>query len=149
MKALFAFLLIASAALSAETRLGKPLALKQPVTVDALLTNPEGSAGQTVQVKGKITEVCRMMGCWMALAGSDGKVLRVKAADGEIVFPKSSVGAAAIAEGKLQKLELTREQAVARAKHEAEEQGRYFDPASIKTGAIVWQIQGSGAVLLD
>jgi len=37
----------------------------------------------------------------------------------------------------------------ARAKHKAEEQGRKFDPASVKGGAAIYQIQGSGAVILD
>jgi hypothetical protein len=145
------YLLLAfiSISLTAETRLGKPLTLKKPQTVEALLNTAEQSTGQVVQVKGKVTEVCQMMGCWMALAGTDGKIVRIKVADGEIVFPKASVGKQAIAEGKLQKLELSREQAVARARHEAEEQGRPFDSASIKSGSTVWQIQGAGAVLLD
>jgi hypothetical protein len=144
-----ASLLLASAALLlAETPLGKPLTLKSPVTVNALLETADQNVGSVVQVKGKVTEVCQMMGCWMALTGTGGKMVRIKVADGEIVFPKDSVGKQAIAEGKLQKLELSREQAVARARHEAEEQGRTFDPATIKSGGVVWQIQGTGAVLL-
>jgi hypothetical protein len=35
------------------------------------------------------------------------------------------------------------------ARHEAEEQGRKFDPASIQAGKVLYQIQGTGAVLLD
>lgn len=140
---------LATALLHAETRLGKPFTLSKAVPVETLLANAGQSAGKLVQVKGKVTEVCQMMGCWMALAGADGAILRIKVADGEIVFPKSSVGKLAIAEGKLQKLELNRAQAIARAKHEAEEQGRAFDASSVKTGATVWQVQGTSAVLLD
>ena len=89
-----------------------------------------------------------MAGCWMALA-DDGKLLRIKVNDGDIVFPKEAVGKMAVAEGKLEKSVLTREQTIARAKHEADEQGRKFDPASIKSGSVVYQIAGTGAVLLD
>ena len=55
----------------------------------------------------------------------------------------------AIAEGKLEKMELSREELISRAKHEAEEQGRKFDPKSVKAGKTIYQIQGIGAVLLD
>jgi hypothetical protein len=73
----------------------------------------------------------------------------VKVQDGDIVFPKSAVGRTAIAEGTLNRLQLSKEQAIARAKHEAEERGTKFDPASVKSGATIYQIQGTGAVILD
>ena len=110
---------------------------------------PAGRVGQVVQVKGKITEVCLKMGCWMALTGKDGAMIRVKVNDGDIVFPKSAIGKTGIAEGKLEKFELTRQQAIARARHEAEEQGRQFDPKSVPAGATAYQISGTGSVILD
>jgi hypothetical protein len=55
----------------------------------------------------------------------------------------------AIAEGKLVKFDLTREQTIARARHEAEEQGRKFDANKIKAGSTVYQIQGDGVVIID
>jgi hypothetical protein len=126
------------------------LTLKEPVTVGAVLKQPAPLVGKTVQVKGKVTEVCQMAGCWMALADPDTQnVLRVKVNDGDIVFPKSAVGRMAVAEGTLEKFELTQKQTVARARHEAEEQGRPFDPATVKGGTTVYQIKGSGALLLD
>jgi hypothetical protein len=69
--------------------------------------------------------------------------------DGEIMFPKGSAGRSVLAEGVLKKIELTQQQAVAWAKHEAEERGEKFDAAKIKSGMTMYQIQGSGAVLLD
>jgi NACalpha-BTF3-like transcription factor len=101
-----------------------------------------------VQVKGKVSEVCARMGCWMQLVEA-GKAVRIKVNDGDIVFPKSAVGKTAVAEGTLRKLELTKEQAVARARHEAEERGTPFDPDSVTSGATIYQIQGTGAVILD
>lgn len=145
-----AFLFGAAACFGAEVRLGQPLTLAQPVTVATLLKDAAAHEGKTVQVKGKITEVCQMMGCWMNLVDPEsGESVRIKVNDGEIIFPKDSPGRMAIAEGKLKKVVLTREQAVAMARHEAEEQGRKFDPASVKSGKTFYQIQGTGAVLLD
>ncbi len=146
----FVILLAAAGLLSAaEIKLGKPLTLKEAVTVATLLAHSGDYVGKTVQVKGKIVEVCQMMGCWMDLTNEDGQKVRIKVNDGEIEFPKDSAGKLAIAEGKLNKLELTREQAVARAEEEAKESGRKFNPNSIKSGMTIYQIQGTGAVLLD
>lgn len=149
MKRAVLFLMCAALA-SAETKLGKPLTLDQPMSVDELQAKTTELTGKTVQVKGKVTEVCQMMGCWMALASGNGSAtMRIKVNDGDVVFPKEAVGKTAIAEGKLTRIELTKAQAVAQARHEAEEQGRKFDPSSIKSGKTLYQIAGTGAVILE
>ena len=150
MKLIAVFTLVCAALPAAETKLGKALVLKESTPVEEIAANPALYVGKAVQVKGKVTEVCEMMGCWMSLAADSGaRSLRIKVNDGDIVFPKSAVGRVAIAEGRLMEIKLTREQAVARARHEAEEQGRKFDPAKVKGPATIYQIQGTGAVLLD
>lgn len=143
------FLTAALVCAGAELKLGKPLALKTNVSIEEVNAKPEQYAGKVVQVKGKVTEVCQMAGCWMALADNSGHVIRIKVKDGEIVFPKDAPGKTAIAEGKLIRIGLTKEQAMQRAKHEAEEQGKKFDEASVKGPATIYQIQGTGAVIVD
>ena len=132
---------------AAEMKLRKPLALKEPVPIATLIANAAEYLGKPVQVRGKVTEVCQMAGCWMNLRDAGGRMVRIKVNDGELEFPKDSAGRTAIAEGTFSKIELTREQAVAQAKHEADEMGRKFDAGSIKTGKTTYQIQGSGAVI--
>jgi hypothetical protein len=153
MNRLFAFAAAATMFLMAAdgVKLGKPLTLKDAdaVSVNDVLGSPDKYVNKPVLVKGKVTEVCKMMGCWMALAGEGGKTLRVKVNDGEIVFPKTAIGKTALAEGVLQKKEMSKEQAIAEAKHEAEERGRKFDPASVTGPVVSYQIKGSGAVLLN
>ena len=57
-------------------------------------------------------------------------------------------GKRAIAEGVLAKIELTPEQALAQAKHIAEEQRKEFDPAMAKDlPTVMYQIKGTGAVI--
>jgi hypothetical protein len=149
MKYAILFLLTAFGAWG-ETKLGKPLALKESTPIETVLSNPAAFAGKQVQVKGKITEVCQMAGCWMALTDAQsGKSIRIKVNDGEIVFPGESVGKNAIAEGAFTKIELSRDQAVAQARHEAEERGRKFDASKVKSGVTIYQIRGTGAVVLD
>ncbi len=128
-------------------KLGKPLALKESTPIEKISARPADYVGKTVQVKGKISDVCQNMGCWMMLVDGSGNSIRIKVKDGEIEFPKDSAGKTATAEGKLVKIELTKEQAVAQARHEAEENHRKFDPSSVKSGATIYQIQGTGAVI--
>lgn len=134
-------------AFAQDTTLGKPLTLTQPATLTQLFAKADSLAGKTVQVTGKVTEVCEMMGCWMDITDTEGHLLRIKVDDGDIVFPKDSVGKTAIVEGKLEKSELSKEQVIAAAKHEAEEQHKKFNPSKIKAGKTTYQIAGTGAVI--
>jgi hypothetical protein len=112
MKVLFAILVAAGLLGAAELKLGKPFSVKEPVSIATLLAHPDDYAGKTVQVKGKIAEVCQMMGCWMDLVSNGGQKIRIKVNDGEIVFPKDTSGKAAVAEGRFTKTVLTRDQAI-------------------------------------
>ncbi len=147
MPRIFLVFLIVAGLCVADLQLGEPLTLSEPMDVGKLLAAPDDYVGKTVQVRGKVTEVCRLAGCWIMLRGDEGSMVRIKVADGEIVFPRESPGRAAIAEGKFARFELSREKAAAAAEHEAEEQGRRFDPSSVKGPQVVYQIQGTGAVL--
>ena len=147
MRYLIASLLALSLLSAAENKLGKPLTVKEPMTLAALLAHPDDYVGKTVQVQGKIVEVCQEMGCWLDLTNDAGQKLHVKVNDGEIVFPKDSPGKSVIAEGKFTRSELTKEQAVERAKEEAQDKGVKFDPATVKGPVTVYQLQGSGAVI--
>ena len=148
MKLLFTVALFVSVSFAAEQKLGQPLTIKDAMPLATLMAEPAPHVGKTVQVTGKVAEVCEMAGCWMNLTDDSGHLLRIKVEDGVIVFPKDSIGKVAIAEGKLEKHEMSREQLVAEAKHEAEESGHRFNPSKIKAGKTVYQIAGSGAVIL-
>jgi hypothetical protein len=54
-----------------------------------------------------------------------------------------------VAEGKFTKLELSKEQAIDRAKEDAKDKGKTFDAASVKGPQTIYQIQGSGAVIFS
>jgi hypothetical protein len=150
MKSLFLTFLACAVALAGEVRLGKPFTINEAIGIDKLTAAPEKYLGKVVQVKGTVRDVCRMMGCWMELADPEsGKSIRIKVKDGEITFPKEAIGKTATAEGKLAKVELTKEQAIAQAKHEAECNGRKFDPALITSAVTYYQIQGTGAVITE
>jgi len=149
MRIFVASLLASGLLCAADSKLGKPLTLKEPMPLATLLAHPDDYVGKTVQVQGKMVAVCQMMGCWTDLANDQGQRVHIKVEDGVIVFPKDGIGKTAIAEGKFTKTELSKEEAVARAKEEAEEKGTKFDPAKVKGPATIYQIEGSGAEILS
>jgi hypothetical protein len=148
MRNLLAFFLALGLLSSAETKLGKPLTVNEPMPLATLLAHPDDYVGKVVQVKGKIVEVCQEAGCWMELTNEAGQKVRIKVKDGEIVFPKDGAGKVAVAEGRFAKIVLTKEQAIERAKEAAKEHGKPFDPSTVTGPVTTYQIQGSGAAIL-
>src|ERR1051325_2612956 len=115
MRLLFGLLAVTTLLCAADSKYGKPLKLKEPMTLAAVMEQPDQYAGKTVQVKAKITEVCQMMGCWLELADDQGHHLRFDSHD-TIEFPKDSAGRTVVAEGKLLKEDVSREEAIERAR---------------------------------
>lgn len=133
---------------AAATKYGKGVSEAVPVKLSELMAKPDAYVGKVVKVEGLITEVCAKRGCWIDVAGDvEFQTIRIKVEDGVIVFPMTDKGKKVVAEGTFKKTELTKEQATAKAKHECEEKGTKFDPASVTGPATVYQIQGIGAVV--
>jgi hypothetical protein len=150
MRLVLTLLLCLGIGAAGELKLGKPLELKEPTPISKVNANPEAFVGKVVQIRGKVVDLCQNMGCWMNLVDpSGGNPLRIKVKDGEIVFPKTAVGKIAVAEGRFARISLTKDQAIAQARHEAEENGRKFDPGSITTAKTIYQINGTGAVIFE
>ena len=102
MRLLLGLMAAATLLCAADTKYGKPLTLDKPTPLATILSKPDDFAGKTVQVKGKITEVCQSMGCWLEIADDGGKHIRFNSHD-TIEFPKDSAGRTVVAEGKLVK----------------------------------------------
>ena len=132
------------------TQYGEELTLTEATSVSAILADPEAYLGQQVLVEGTVVDVCEMRGCWLAVAGeNDGEQLRVKVEDGVIVFPMTARGLHARVEGIVEKLEYTMEEAMERARYEAEEHGTEFDPSTVTGPEVVYQLKGLGALIGD
>jgi hypothetical protein len=80
-------------------------------------------------------------------AVDSGRTLKVKVKDGDIVFPVAARGKQAVAQGKVEDLEMSRAKYIRHLKHLAEEQEKPFDEASVQGDGPfhVYQIAGSGA----
>ena len=133
------------------TTYGEALTLTEITKVSAILDAPEQYIGQRVLVEGMVVAVCEEKGCWMDIASdAEFEKIQIKVDDGVIVFPLTARGHQALVEGTVEQLELTYEQALAQAQHEAEEHGEEFDPTSVPEGPqTIYRIRGLGAIVAD
>ena len=82
----------------------------------------------------------------MDLTSPTDATMRVKVDDGVIVFPQDAVGRQAVAEGKVEIMELERDRYEAWLKHVAEEENREFDPAEVGEGPYrIVRLRGLGS----
>jgi hypothetical protein len=132
----------------AGTPYGKGINLQETTPISKIYDDPGTYVGKTVKVEGLIVDVCSTRGCWMSIASDRAfETLRIKVTDGEIVFPITARGRKSAVQGTVQEISMTREQAIEFKKHQAEESGNPFDPASV-TGAVkLYQIKATGAVI--
>lgn len=145
---LFLTVLLSLPLLAAEMNLGKPIDVKQTTSIKELLANPDQYLGKDVKIEGEITAVCQNMACWINVKdGSTPETITVKVNDGEIVFPKDGTGKRVVAQGRFEKLDLTKEQHIAYLQHQAVESHTKIDTSKITAAQPVYRLKGSGAVI--
>jgi len=162
---ILSFVISAMAAMPAAagdtTSYGDGVTLKEAVAIDTLLANPDDYIGRTVRVDGVITGVCKKRGCWMQVTDSEsGNGVRIKVEDGVMVFPYTSMGREASAEGVFEAIKLTPKQIEARKvaahghevgedcdKDEPKRDGSGVGCDAPAIGEYVYVIRGTGAMI--
>jgi len=145
---LFVLLAWHDAAQAAGKTYGKPLQLQEQTKISAILDHPETFVGKPVRVSGTVVEVCSTRGCWIDLASDRPyEKIQVKVNDGEIVFPMSASGHRATVEGTVEQLKMTKQEVIEYKKHQAEEKGEKFDPATVRGDETIVRLRGIGAVI--
>ncbi len=142
---------------------GDGVTLTEAVAIDTLLASPDDYVGKVVRVDGVITGVCKKRGCWMQVTDPEsGNGVRIKVEDGVIVFPYTSMGREAAAEGVFEAIKLTPEQIEARTaaehnhaegetcdktgpKGEGEGAGAGCDAPAVNE--YIYMIRGTGAII--
>ena len=141
-------LLLTLPLLAAELKLGKPIDVQNTTSIKELYANPDKYVGKDVRIEGEIVDVCQNQGCFMHVKDSSThEVIQVKVNDGEIVFPKDGAGKKVIAQGKLEKQVLSKEQLIQQTEHYAQEAGKKADTSKITEGKATYRIKGSGAII--
>lgn len=127
---------------------GDGLQLEKPVAISAIHAHPEDHVDETVQVEGRIIDVCRKRGHWMELAGDEEfQSLRIEVEPGVIVFPADCKGDWGVAEGVLRKRTFTLEETRHIAMHKAIEakEEESFDPEAITEPMTLYILECTGA----
>jgi hypothetical protein len=129
---------------------GQAITLSNITEVSDILNAPEQYLNKKVLITGTVVAVCSHRGCWMDIAAKEAfKKIQVKVADGEIVFPISAKGKEALVEGIVERLDISKEAIIRWRKHQAERQGKTFDPKTVTGGETIYRIKGIGAVIKD
>lgn len=127
---------------------GETVTLTTLTHIAVILDRPDDFVGERVLVEGRVVDVCANMGCWMDLVGDDDtQRIQVKVDDGVIVFPQEARGHRARVEGVVEKVERTEEEALAAARHAAEERGVEFDPSTVQGPETVYRVRALGALI--
>ena len=123
---------------------GKPLSIKKTVSLKEALQRPAKYQDHNVLLEGKISDVCKMKGCWLML--SDGeRAIRIKFENYSFFVPKDSRGKKVRAEGRLIQETLSEDM----AHHYAAEQSTKSDPSEIKGPQRVVTFEAAGVAILD
>lgn len=144
---LILILLSVTALLAADKKqFGAELTLTETTKISSILQDPESYVGKKVLIEGRIVDVCKKRGCWVEVASDkEFETMIVKVNDGEIVFPMEAKGHLGLLEGNVEKLEISKAQRIKSMKHQAEEAGREFDPATVTEGKVIYRLRGLGA----
>jgi len=134
----------------AGEKYGNGVTMAEAITVSELFARADELDGQRVRVEGEVLEVCKKKGCWMNIAGDQpGTQVRIKVQDDVIVFPTTAEGRYAVTEGLVKKMSLSLDETRAHLAHQAEEQGREFDPLSVTQAITIVRVDGLGAMIRD
>jgi hypothetical protein len=142
-------LFVAGTALAGEKVFGAGVSAPDTLLISDLLSQPDSYVGKTVRVQGTVVGLCKHRGCWINLASdNEGEVVRIKVQDGVIVFPPEILGEMVIAEGEwtANKLDLETTKKYCAAK--ANQAGEEHDPAQVTSCMTLYQVSGTGAVLV-
>jgi hypothetical protein len=96
----------AAAPAPSATTNGAEVDAARALPVEAVVADVEAYDGQPVTVEGRITEVCQMKGCWLAMDAGDGTPVRIlteRKPEGGYVFtvPTDVSGRHAVVHGTL------------------------------------------------
>ena len=118
------------------------------VAISEIQAKPESFLGKTITVQAEVVSVCQKKGCWMQLSAGGNKPLKIKVRDGDMEFPMSARGKQALATGQLVKIELDLESSREQLAAQAKEQGKSFDPFTVTSAVVNWQLVPTAVEIL-
>lgn len=118
---------------------GETLSATDPITLEALLADPETYADEVVVVEAPVQAVCQKKGCWMTFQSGDDSV-RVTFKDYGFFVPMDIPGRTVRVEGVFS----IREVPVDEARHYLEDEGRTDEAMAIVEPQRTYEIVAVG-----
>lgn len=122
MKRLIALCLVfvASTQLFAQEHFGKKITANGAITMAELDAQLKDKEKVEAKVSGKVSAICKAMGCWMKMEREGGEAMMVKMKDHKFYLPKNCEEKTAIIEG----VASHKTTSVEMLKHYAEDEGK-------------------------
>ncbi|MBL8616806.1 MAG: DUF4920 domain-containing protein [Deltaproteobacteria bacterium] len=122
---------------------GAPFAATAKVSAAELLADPARFEGQTLQISGRVADVCSKAGCWMVISEGD-KSMRVLMKDHSFAVDKQGAGNDCMVEGTIEAKEVD----PATVQHFAEESRKpEAMPEKGVTSGKIYQVQATGVAM--
>jgi hypothetical protein len=123
---------------------GEKITPDNAISADALVAKLSSTNTLDIKVMGKVTEVCKMEGCWLRMETETGSML-IKMKDHAFLVPLSMNGKIIVAEG----IATLKETSVEMLKHYAEDGGKSKEEIdAIKEPKKEITMQAKGIVVL-
>lgn len=101
----------AASPIAPMTTHGERLSALPPKTVEQCVEQSSKLSGKSVKMTGTVKAVCQQKGCWFALQGKDGTLVRVTSLGYKFFVPTNSAGKTATVEGLFEERTLETEMA--------------------------------------
>ncbi len=124
---------------------GEKTTAKGAIAASELVAKLTGTTSMDVKIKGKVTEVCKMEGCWLRMETTEGATMMIKMKDHSFLVPLSMNGKTIVADGEA----TLKETSVEMLKHYAEDAGKSKEEIdAIKEPKREVTMQAKGIVVL-
>ncbi|HNR20240.1 MAG TPA: DUF4920 domain-containing protein [Bacteroidia bacterium] len=110
----------ASTQLFAQEHFGKKITAEGAITMAELDAQLKDKDKVEAKVTGKVSAICKAMGCWMKMEREGGEAMMVKMKDHKFYLPKDCEGKTATIEG----VASVKKRTVEELKHYAEDEGK-------------------------
>lgn len=122
MKKLIALFIVLTAGtqLFAQEHFGSKITAEGAITIEQLDAQLKEKDKVEAKVTGKVSAICKAMGCWMKMERPGGQAMMVKMKDHKFYLPKDCEGKTAIIEG----VASHKTTSVEMLKHYAEDEGK-------------------------
>jgi hypothetical protein len=110
----------ASTQLFAQEHFGKKITADGAITMAELDAQLKDKEKVEAKVTGKVSAICKAMGCWMKMEREGGEAMMVKMKDHKFYLPKDCEGKTAIIEG----VASVKKRTVEELKHYAEDENK-------------------------